>query len=127
MQNDALLMASPGRLLIIGFFIVAGLCNLTPFRIKDHIDRMAAFHTPFPAAAFWIGIALQFAGCALLLTGWHAPLGAMFLIVFTVAATLIFHRFWQMNDPPRRNVSRVMFLNNTGLLGGLLLLFENVS
>lgn len=125
MQYDASLLDTVGRLLIVGFFLAAGLCNLTPARIKDHIDRMAAFHTPFPAAAFWTGIVLQFTGCALLLTGWHADLGAVFLIVFTIAATAIFHRFWQMTDPQRRNASRVMFLNNTGLLGGLVLLLEN--
>jgi len=126
MFYDASLLDTAGRLLIVGFFLAAGLCNLTPARIKDHIDRMAAFHTPFPAAAFWTGIVLQFTGCALLLTGWHADLGAIFLIVFTIAATAIFHRFWQMTDPQRRNASRVMFLNNTGLLGGLVLLLGNV-
>ena len=126
MLYDASLLDTAGRLLIVGFFLAAGLCNLTPARIKDHIDRMAAFHTPFPAAAFWTGIVLQFTGCALLLTGWHADLGAIFLIVFTIAATAIFHRFWQMTDPQRRNASRVMFLNNTGLLGGLVLLLGNV-
>jgi putative oxidoreductase len=126
MFYDASLLDTAGRLLIVGFFLAAGLCNLTPARIKDHIDRMAAFHTPFPAAAFWTGIVLQFTGCALLLAGWHADLGAVFLIVFTIAATAIFHRFWQMTDPQRRNPSRVMFLNNTGLLGGLVLLLENV-
>jgi putative oxidoreductase len=126
MFYDASLLDTAGRLLIVGFFLAAGLCNLTPARIKDHIDRMAAFHTPFPAAAFWTGIVLQFTGCALLLTGWHADLGAVSLIVFTIAATAIFHRFWQMADPQRRNASRVMFLNNTGLLGGLVLLLGNV-
>ena len=126
MFYDASLLDTAGRLLIVGFFLAAGLCNLTPARIKDHIDRMAAFHTPFPAAAFWTGIVLQFTGCALLLTGWHADLGAIFLIVFTIAATAIFHRFWQMTDPQRRNASRVMFLSNTGLLGGLVLLLGNV-
>jgi putative oxidoreductase len=126
MFYDASLLDTAGRLLIVGFFLAAGLCNLTPARIKDHIDRMAAFHTPLPAAAFWTGIVLQFTGCALLLTGWHAAIGTGFLIVFTIAATAIFHRFWQMTDPQRRNASRVMFLNNTGLLGGLVLLLENV-
>jgi len=126
MFYDASLLDAAGRLLIVGFFLAAGLCNLTPARIKDHIDRMAAFHTPLPAAAFWTGIVLQFTGCALLVTGWHADLGAVFLIVFIIAATAIFHRFWQMTDPQRRNASRVMFLNNTGLLGGLVLLLENV-
>jgi putative oxidoreductase len=126
MFYDATLLDTAGRLLIVGFFIAAGLCNLTPVRIKDHIDRMAALRTPFPAAAFWTGIVLQFSGSALLLAGWHADIGAICLIVFTVAATAIFHRFWQMPDPQRRNLSRIMFLNNTGLLGGLLLLLGNV-
>ena len=51
MLYDASLLDTAGRLLIVGFFLVAGLCNLTRARIKDHIDRMAGFHTPFPAAA----------------------------------------------------------------------------
>jgi len=115
-----------GRLLIVACFLVTGVTNLTRARIKDHIDRMVAFGTPLPALAFWLGIALQFTGCALLATGWHADVGAWCLIVFTVAATAIFHRFWRMQDPLRRNLSRLMLLNNTGVLGGLLLLLANV-
>jgi putative oxidoreductase len=115
-----------GRLLIVACFLVTGLGNLTRARIKDHIDRMVACGTPLPRAAFWVGIALQLAGCALLLTGWHAEIGAWCLIVFTVAATAIFHRFWRIADPLRRNFSRLMLLNNTGVLGGLLLLLANV-
>jgi putative oxidoreductase len=125
MIYDATPLDAAGRLLIVGFFIVAGLCNLTPARIKDHIDRMAALGTPLPVATFWTGIVLQFAGCALLLADWHARLGAVFLIVFTAAATLIFHRFWS-KPGPQQNLSRIMFLNNTGLLGGLVLLLQNV-
>lgn len=115
-----------GRLLIVACFLVTGVSNLTRARIDDHVERMAAFGTPFPAAAFWLGLALQFTGCALLASGWHADIGAWCLIVFTVAATAIFHRFWRMQDPLRRNLSRLMLLNNTGVLGGLLLLLANV-
>jgi putative oxidoreductase len=125
MVYDASWLDAVGRFLIVACFGIAGLCNLTPERIKDHIDRMAAFGTPFPAAAFWTGITLQLAGCALLLAGWHADVGAVMLIVFLVAATAIFHRFWQMADPQRRNSSRINFLNNLGILGGLVLLLQN--
>jgi putative oxidoreductase len=125
MLYDASWLDAAGRLLIVAFFVAAGLCNLTPARIKDHIDRMAALGTPFAAAAFWTGIVLQFTGCALLLTNWHADVGAIFLIAFTLAATAIFHRFWSKPEP-QRNLSRIMFLNNTGLLGGLFLLLQNV-
>jgi len=116
-----------GRLLIVACFLVTGVSNLTPARVKDHVERMVALGTPLPTVAFWLGIALQFAGCALLATGWHAALGAWCLIVFTVAATAIFHRFWRMADPIRRNFSRLMLLNNAGVLGGLLLLLGSVG
>lgn len=126
MFQDATALDAAGRLCIVFFFVAAGLCNLTSKRIKDHIDRMAAAGTPLPAAAFWFGICLQFSGCALLLVGWHADVGAWCLIVFTLAATAIFHRFWQASDPQRRNIGRVMLLNNIGVLGGLFLLLQNV-
>ena len=125
MYGDLSWTDTAGRLLIVLCFLVTGLCNLTKARIKDHIDRMAAFHTPFPAAAFWIGIALQFGGSALLLADWHAEIGVYCLILFTVAATAIFHRFWSKPDPAR-NLSRIILLGNTAILGGLLLLLENV-
>ena len=126
MYGDFAWTDTAGRLLIVFCFLVTGLCNLTKARIKDHIDRMAALGTPFPAMAFWIGIALQFTGCALLLADWHAEIGVWCLIVFTVAATLIFHRFWSMQDPAKRNLSRIILLGNTAILGGLLLLLESV-
>jgi putative oxidoreductase len=125
-QADASWLDTAGRLLIAGFFLAAGACNLTPKAIQDHIERMAAFGVPLPAAAFWFGIALQFTGCALLIADWHSAIGVGCLIVFTAAATAIFHRFWSMQDPAKRNVSRIILLGNTGILGGLLLLLENV-
>lgn len=120
-------LQAAGRLLIVGFFVVAGLMNLTPARIKDHIDRAAAFHTPFPTFAFWCGIALQFASCALIVAGWHARLGVVGLIVFTVCASAIYHRFWHMPDPMKRNFSRLALLNNVAILGGLLLLLASIA
>src|SRR5262245_12903864 len=116
-----------GRLLLVAFFVVAGLMNLTPARIKDHIDRMAALGVPLPAAAFWTGIGLQFTGCALLLADWRPALGAGCLILFTVVANAIFHRFWLVTDPARRNVTRLLLLNGIAILGGLLLLLASVN
>jgi len=114
-----------GRLLIVGFFLVAGVMNLAPARVKDHIERLAGFGVPAPAAAFWCGLALQFTGCVLLLADWHAELGAWCLIVFTVVANLLFHRFWTVTDPVRRNILRLMLMNGVAILGGLLLLLQS--
>ena len=126
MHGDPSWLDAAGRLLIVVCFLATGLCNLTKARIQDHIERMAAFHTPFPAAVFWFGIALQLTGCALLIADWHAEIGTGCLILFTITATAIFHRFWSMQEPAKRNVSRIILLGNTGILGGLLLLLENV-
>jgi putative oxidoreductase len=113
-----------GEQLIVLFFVATGVANLTKARVADHIERMRAFGMSHPAAAFWLGIALQFTGCALIEAGWHPAIGVGCLIVFTVAATAIFHRFWQKRDPLQRNFSRLTLLGNTAILGGLLLLLR---
>ena len=115
-----------GRQLIVVFFLVTGVSNLTKARIADHIERMADFGVPFPGATFWIGIVLQFAGAGMVAVDWHPAIGTLCLIVFTISATMIFHRFWQKDDPLQRNISRITLLGNTAILGGLLLLLENV-
>lgn len=125
-QADASWFDTAGRLLIVGFFLAAGLFNLAPARIRDHIERMGGVGVPFPAVAFWFGMALQFTGIALLLTGWHAEIGAWCLIVFTVTANALFHRYWTVADPARRNQLRLMLLNGIAITGGLLLLLQNV-
>jgi putative oxidoreductase len=127
LPSEASFLDTAGRLLIVIFFLVAGLSNMTRARIRDHIERMAAGGMPAAAPAFWFGIALQFGGCALLLAGWHADIGALCLIVFTLTATAIFHRFWEVADPLRRNLGRLFFLNNVAITGGLLLLLVNMQ
>jgi putative oxidoreductase len=124
-EGDASTIDAAGRLLILAFFLVAGAYNLHPARVRDHIDRLGAFGVPLPAAALWFGMALQFTGCALLVTGWHAEIGALCLIVFTVVANALFHRFWTVADPARRNALRISLLNGIAITGGLLLLLQN--
>jgi len=112
-----------GRVLLGGYFLIAGIVNLvTPGSIRDHIDRMRGFGTPLPEAAFWCGIVLQFVGAALVLAGVRVDIGAWCLIVFTVLATAIFHRFWQRTDPVQKRVGRLFFMSNAAVVGGLLLL-----
>lgn len=127
MYGDASWLELAGRLLIVAVFVAAGLFNLTAERVRDHIARLAEFRVPYPAAAFWAGLALQFTGCALVLADWHADIGAWCLIVFTVAANALFHRYWTVQDPARRNVTRLLLLNGIAILGGLLLLLESVK
>lgn len=124
MQQDLSWMVIVGKWMLLTLFLVAGALNLAPARVKDHIERMAAFGVPMPACAFWFGLAMQFTGCALLITGWHADVGVWLLIVFTIVAGGIFHRFWLVEDPLRRGALRIALLNNVAVIGGLLVLLH---
>ena len=126
MYGDAPWLDTAGRLIIVSFFLAAGFYNLQPARTRDHIERIAALGWPVPAAAFWFGMTLKFTGCALVLAGWHAELGVWCLIVFTIVANSMFHRFWRVSDPARRHTLRLLLLNGIAIVGGLLLLLQNV-
>lgn len=66
-------------------------------------------------------IAVQIGGSLLVILGRQAWLGAGALGVFTAAATLIAHPFWQVADPMARFHERNTFLEHVGLIGGLML------
>jgi uncharacterized membrane protein YphA (DoxX/SURF4 family) len=113
-----------GWALILLFYLIMALYSVTREETRLAIERMTELHVPFPVAAFWTGLTLQFAGIALLVAGWHAEVGIYLLIFSTVSASAIFHRFWTMQDAFRRAVSRRMLLHNMAIVGGLLLLLR---
>jgi len=125
-QHDPSWMVTIGKGMLVALFLVAGTLNVMPHRVKDHIERMSGFGVPLPALAFWFGIAMEFAGCAMVLTGWHEDIGVWLLITFTAVAGGIFHRFWRVDDPMRRGALRIALLNNVAVIGGLLVLLHVV-
>ena len=66
-------------------------------------------------------ILVQIGGSLLIILGRQAWLGAGALGVFTAAATLIAHPFWQVANPMTRFHERNTFLEHIGLIGGLML------
>ena len=126
MLHDPSWLVIAGKWMLCTLFIVAGICNCMPPRPKDHIERMAGFGVPMPAFAFWFGTVMEFAGCAMVLSGWHADIGVWLLIAFTVIAGGMFHRFWLVDDPMRRHQLRIALLNNIAVVGGLFVLLPLV-
>jgi putative oxidoreductase len=82
---------------------------------------MAAYRVPQARLALVAGFALQFSGGALLLLDLHRALGAGLLIVFTILASAIFHRWWLVADPLLSHLHLSNLLVNCGVVGGLLL------
>jgi putative oxidoreductase len=126
--GDASWLDTAGRLLIVAFFVITGLRNLQKNQVDDHVQRLQAYGTPILSApqTFWAGVALEFVGCALLLLNWYPAIGVLCLIAFTVLATALMLRFWEVDDPGKRTGMQNAFFTNVAVVGGLLLLLQNV-
>jgi putative oxidoreductase len=124
--NDASMLDTAGRLLIVALFLIIGIRNLHKFHIDDHVARLTKFKAPMPKLTFWIGEIAEFIACAMILANWHADIGVIVLIVFTVVASLLLLRFWEVDVPPMRIGMQNGFVANIAVIGGLLLLLQNV-
>ena len=111
MQSWALLIA---RLSVAPLFVYSGIGKILAFsataaRLPGGADGLGQF-----LAAGSIVVEL---GCALaLILGLFTRWVAVLLILFTIAATLMFHNFWA--SPPAQVVPQTInFLKNLGLIG----------
>ena len=68
---------------------------------------------------------MEFVGCALVLFDWHPAIGVLLLLVFTILASGLLLRFWEVDGPMRTGLQNGM-LANIGIVGGLLLLLQQV-
>ena len=110
-----------GQLMIATLFLGTLLLSAGT-KEKQHVDRMAAMNIPLPRATLWAGFALQAVGGVMVVIDWHVGTGAVLLIIFTVLASAIFHRFWTMEDPLRRHLQLSFIFSNSAVIGALLLL-----
>lgn len=123
--QDASWLDTAGRLLLVAFFLAVGLRNLQKVHVEDHVKRLTNFKAPFPRLTFWVGQAMEFVGCALVLFNWYPAVGVVLLLVFTIVASGLLLRFWEVEGPMRTGMQNGM-LANIGIVGGLLLLLQHV-
>jgi putative oxidoreductase len=112
-----------GRLLLCTIFLVTALVtNL--FEFTGTINSMEEHHVPAPQLLLIGAVVFLVLGSVSVMAGWYTRVGAVLLIVFLVAATLVFHRFWEMPSSQAQN-QLMHFLKNVSMLGGLLYLLAN--
>lgn len=99
-------------------YIQGGLTKLLDFSAA--VAETQSFGLPFAAAATGATIVTELAGSALILTGVYRWLGALWLAGFTLFATFVANRFWEMRLPQRFMVEN-SFFEHLGLVGGFLL------
>jgi len=91
------------------------------FNFTAALEEFAQARVPFLKFTVIVTIALHFVASICLMAGWLVTEMATALALFTVAATLRVHDFWNMEGTERLVRSRIA-LANFGLVGGLLLL-----
>jgi uncharacterized membrane protein YphA (DoxX/SURF4 family) len=84
------------------------------------VTEMRHFGLSPPSLMAVLVILLELGASAMILTGFYRWLGAISLGAFTLAATFIANRFWEM-APPERFMAANGFFEHLGLVGGFLL------
>lgn len=100
-------------------YIQGGLVKLTDF--QSAIGEMTHFGLNPPAVFAGAVIILELVASAMILTGWGRWLGALALGGFTLMATLVALRFWEMPLGQERFMAANSFFEHLGLTGGFLL------
>jgi putative oxidoreductase len=87
-----------------------------------YVSYMTEFGVPSPEALLLLAIVLEIGGGALLVLGWKARWAVIGLAIFRLAATLFFHRYWEMKQAAAA-ANMAHFFKNLALLGALCFVF----
>jgi putative oxidoreductase len=113
------LAALVGRVLIAVLFILSGFGKIGGF--DGTIQALAAKGLPLPQVAAAVALVVELGGGLLLAIGWKTRwVAGVGLILFTIAASFLFHDFWNLADAARR-ANQINFMKNIAIIGGLLM------
>jgi uncharacterized membrane protein YphA (DoxX/SURF4 family) len=107
------------RLCLAIVFLYSGVDKLWHWR--SSIEEVRSDGLPWPTAFAGATVFTQLVGGCLVATGFFAWLGALLLAGFTVAATLVGHRFWLRRGAEFQH-ELTTSLEHVAIVGGLLLL-----
>ncbi len=116
-QNTAALV---GRILLALIFITSGWGKVTGF--EGTVGYIASQHLPLPQVAAIIAIACELGAGLLLAIGYKARWAGLVLAVFTLAAGILFHDFWNA-DAASKMMQSINFWKNVSITGGMLMVF----
>ena len=105
-----------GRVLLALMFVLSGFSKLT--NIAGTAGYIASGGLPAPAVlAVLVGL-LELVGGLALIVGFQARWAGLALGVFTLVASLFFHKFWAV-PADQQMVQQLMFMKNVAVAGGM--------
>ena len=115
--QDAVLLAA--RVLLGAIFLMSGFGKLA--HLGGFIDNMGDSGVPLAAVTAPLGACVEFFGGLALVLGAWTSLAAVAVAAFTLAATLVAHRFWQA-AADQQMMQQINFMKNLAIIGGMLAL-----
>jgi putative oxidoreductase len=109
------------RLCIGGIFVNSGLGKL--MALDAFAASLAKNGVPMADVVAVIGAAVEFFGGLAIVLGIQTRYAALLMALFTITATLISHRFWELADVAARRQQGIHFAKNLAIFGAFLLLF----
>jgi putative oxidoreductase len=116
-QNTAALV---GRILLVLMFLTSGFGKVTGF--EGTVGYIASKHLPLPQVGAIIAILCELGAGILLLVGFKARWAALVLAIFTLAAGILFHDYWNA-DAAAKMGQQINFWKNVSITGGMLMVF----
>jgi putative oxidoreductase len=115
-----------GRIVLASMFFLSGFGKIGAFQDTAVYMASAGFPTadlPLRTLVTFT-ILVELSGATAIILGWKTRSAAVAVFLFTAAATLLFHRFWDA-APGDAMVQQLMFMKNVSVMGGLLVLFAH--
>jgi len=115
-QDGVLLVA---RVLLGAIFVQSGFGKLT--NLEGFAAGLEKMGVPVPYAAGVVGACVEFFGGLAVVLGAWTWLAAILVAGFTLVASFLAHRFWDV-PPEQRPMQNIQFMKNMAIIGGLLAL-----
>lgn len=111
------------RIMFVAVFLFQDAIYNKIMNAGSSIAYMASFGLPCPQLLLIATIIAEVLAGIMIISGWRAKTGAMIIFLFTLAATLIFHRFWTYIDPAEFQNQLNHFMKNVSIMGGSLFIW----
>jgi putative oxidoreductase len=109
-----------GRIALSALFIPAGLRKLMD--LASFTASLQKQGVPYADVLAPLGAGVEFLGGIAAAIGFQTRLAALLLMLFTIIATLIAHRFWEFEGAARQ-MQQGQFFKNLAIVGGFLALW----
>ena len=109
-----------GRVLIGSIFVVSGYAKITA--VAAFAASLEKRGVPFASTLAVIGACVEFFGGLAIVLGVEVRYVAALMVAFVIVATLISHRFWDIQDAAARQAQVTQFSKNVAIIGGFVML-----